>query len=166
MPAYDRGGFDCGTPALNDYLQKHATQDEKRNLTRVFVLVEDHKNIVGYFTLSQYAVKPSSIPDRLGKKLPPNRDVPCTLLGRLAVNLGYKGQGYGRDLLYYAVRRTAEANDNIASYGLVVDAKDQSAKSFYEKFGFSAFTDDDMRLIMPMKEIRSFIKLWEQDAPR
>jgi ribosomal protein S18 acetylase RimI-like enzyme len=163
LTEYDRAGFDCGIPELNGYLQKHATQDEKRNLTRVFVLVEGHKKIVGYFTLSQYAINPHSIPERLSKKLPPNRDIPCTLLGRFAIDNSYKGLGYGRNLLYYAVKRTADTNNDIASYGLVVDAKNQNAKGFYEKFGFSVFTDDEMRLVMLMKDIQKFINIWNEE---
>lgn len=160
---YDRERFDCGTPELNDYLQKYALQDEKRDLARVFVLVEDHRHIVGFFTLSQYAADLRSLPEQMKKRLPGYRVVPCSLLGRLAVSVDYKGRGYGRDLLYYAMKQAKVVNRDIASIGLVVDAKNQDAKAFYKKFGFFTFADDEMRLILPMKEIPIFMDLWEKE---
>ncbi len=163
LPEYDRAGFDCGTPELNGYLQRQASQDEKKNVARVFVLTEEQKHIVGYFTLSQSSVHLHTLPDDMKKKLPRYPSMPCSLLGRLAVSVNYKGQGYGRDLLYYAMKQTVKTGQEIASIGLVVDAKDEKAKVFYEKYSFIALTNDESRLILPIKNILALIEIWDNE---
>jgi len=159
--SHDRAGFDCGTPELNEYFKKFALQDTRKNLSWIFVLVEDTQpsQVIGYFSLSQYAVKPNGLPEHLKKKLPPSREVPCTLLGRLAVNLKYKGQGFGYELLFFAMKYAVKASENIASFALIVDAKDHIAKSFYVKYGFLEFTDNPMRLMIPMQAVNRLMPL-------
>ncbi len=85
------------------------------------------------------------------RKLPRYPLVPGTLLGRLAVDQRHQGKGYGRHLLADALYRAMRSE--IASFAVIVDAKDENAKRFYEREGFRAFPDQPMKLFLTMAEI-------------
>src|ERR1700693_1638983 len=102
-PAHDRGGFSCGVPALDTYLQKQAGQDVRRHVAVAFVATSDGKTIAGYYTLSQYSVELGVLPEELAGKLPRYPLVPATLIGRLAVSAAFRGQGVGELLLMDAL---------------------------------------------------------------
>lgn len=86
------------------------------------------------------------------RKLPRYPTVPTTLLGRLAIDHRYKGKGAGRHLLMDALRRSMRSE--IASFAVVVDAKDEGARDFYRRDGFMPFQETPMRLFLPMATIR------------
>jgi len=157
---HDKVSFKSGSPKLDSYLKTQASQDVKRNLTSIFVLTEDTRRIIGYFALSQSALTIDKFPDNISKKLPPKRDVPCTLLGRLAVDQRYRGKGYGRALLFYALKKAAAISLDIASYSIIVDAQDVQAKEFYMRHGFLELKNQPMRLFIPIRGIREVIDLW------
>ena len=157
---HDKASFESGAPELDIYLKKQAGQDIKRYLTSVFVLTEDTKRIIGYYALSQASIAVDEFPDNVSKKLPPKRDVPCTLLGRLAVDHRHRGQGYGRALLYYALKKAAVISLDVASYAVIVDAKNMQAKEFYKRHGFLELKNQPMRLFIPIRGIREVIDLW------
>jgi GNAT superfamily N-acetyltransferase len=159
---HDRERFQSGQPALDFYLQHQATQDIKRNLSSVFVLATERKEIIGFYAISQSSLTVENLPQHIGKKLPTKRGVPCTLLGRLAVDERYQGKGYGRDLLFYALKKSAEINEHIASFAVMVDAKDKNAKRFYQKYGFIELVNLPMRLFIPMEAVKQLVNLWTQ----
>src|SRR5947208_2713592 len=78
-------------------LRQQANQDIKTRVAAVFVLTPDGKTIAGYYTLSQYAVEFDSIPAEILRELglPKYKQLPATLVGRLARNLQFKRQGIG-----------------------------------------------------------------------
>lgn len=153
-PTHDRAGFRSGVEALDSYLKKQAKQDIKRRISRVFVATtpENSKKVVGYFTLSALSVELNQLPEKLARKLP-KHPVPAALIGRLAVEKSARRQGVGKMLLADAIKRTLAVSDQIAIHAMVVDAIDDKAKSFYEKFGFIPFGDDNPRLFLPLKSI-------------
>ena len=159
---HDKVSFDSGTRELDVYLKTQASQDIRRFLTSVIVLATAEGRIVGYYTLSQACITVSEFPDRIGKKLPPKRNVPCTLLGRLAVDHRYKGHGYGRALLQHALKKAAKISIEVASYAVIVDAKDMRAKDFYACHGFIELKNQPLRLFIPLAGIREVIDLWQQ----
>ena len=65
---HDRKDFDCGVIALNLYLQQFANQDQKRGLTRVYVLAKQQQ-IIGYYSICAHSVPTDQLPDntRLGR---------------------------------------------------------------------------------------------------
>jgi len=144
--------FDCGTPELNDYLTRRATQDRRRNLTQVYVLVDTDAptQVLGYYTLSAAQVNTEQISDRERRRLP-RYPVPCFRMGRFAVQQDIQGQGLGKQLLGCAVDRCLRVRQEVAAYALVVDAIDDKAKSFYEYFGFMAFTDRPLSLYLVIR---------------
>jgi predicted GNAT family N-acyltransferase len=146
-----RSGFDCGVPELNAYLQKQASQDAKRRYATCFVAVEYATGqVVGYYTLAMSSINLGELPPELVKKLPRYPQVPVARLGRLAVDLRCQGQALGASLVADAIVRTAHAE--VASYALVVDAKDAQAAAYYERFGFVRLTSSPRTLFLPLTE--------------
>jgi len=148
---HDRIAFDCGEPALNDYLQKTARQHLQKGIANTYVLVrrDDPRNILGFFTLSFVEVDLSEIPAQFGKALP-NTHLPASKLGRLAIDKRCRGNNYGRLLLVDAIRRVANAIRNAAGVvGMFVDAKSPRVAAFYRKFGFIPLDDNPLSLMLP-----------------
>jgi len=150
---HDRAAFSCGVEALNTYLQKQASQDVKKHVAVVFVMTTDGKNIAGYYTLSQYSVRLDDVSPEVAKKLPRYPNVPVTLLGRLAVSEAWKGQKLGTLLLMDALYRCLKGSKELASAGVIVDAKDEAAAGFYKKFGFMELPKVEKRLFLPIGTI-------------
>jgi len=149
---HDRKAFDCGIAALNIYLKQFANQDQKRGLSRVYVLAEERR-IIGYYSISAHAVPTDDLPDKA--KLGTYREAPFLLLGRLAVDIHYQGQGYGDALIFHAFRTTAETAEKVGILGIIVEAKDENAAGFYEKFGFRPLSAAKNRLVLPFSAIKS-----------
>lgn len=152
---HDRAAFSCEHQALNSYIRQQASQDVKKHIAAVFVLTPDGKAIAGYYTLSQYALDSGSVPEETMSKLglPTYKELPATLLGRLARSLHFKGQGVGELLLMSALKHALDHSRQIASMALVVHAKDEVANSFYRKYGFIQLPDHPNRLFLPMKTV-------------
>ena len=147
---HDRAAFSCGLPELDRYLARQAGQDVRRRIARVFVCTAGEADVVlGFYTLSALSIDLASLPDHLSRKLP-RHPVPCALIGRLAVALSAHGRGLGGTLLADAVTRTVAASETVAMHAMVVDAANEDAKGFYEKYGFIPLTDDPMRLFLPL----------------
>jgi GNAT superfamily N-acetyltransferase len=117
-----------------------------------FVLVLPDGALGGYYTLSATAVKLTDLSDQAARRLPRYPLVPATLLGRLAVDRRFQGRGYGRFLLADALYRVAR--NEIASFAVIVDAKDESARRFYERESFLPFVDQPMKLFRPVADIK------------
>ena len=147
---HNRAAFSCGIEALDHYLHKQAGQDLRKRAAVPFVLTDDGKTIAGYYTLSQFAVELDEIPEHVARKLPKYPMVSATLLGRLAISTAYQGQRLGEVLLMDALRRSLELSKQVASAAVVVDAKDDSAVSFYKKYGFLDLPKVQRRLFLPM----------------
>jgi GNAT superfamily N-acetyltransferase len=152
---HDRDAFDCGEPALNEYLQKTAGQHLEKGIANTYILVKsaDYERIIGYFTLSFLEVDLSDVPAKYGKKLPKS-NLPAVKLARLAIDKSCQGANYGRLLLADAMHRVAIAIRNTAGVvGLFVDAKNKNVASFYEKFGFIPLRDNPLSLMIPHQTI-------------
>jgi GNAT superfamily N-acetyltransferase len=116
-----------------------------------FVLVLPDGAIAGYYTLSATGVKLSELSGDIARNLPRNPLVPATLLGRLAVEQNHQGRGYGRFLLADALFRAVRSE--IASFAVIVDAKDEAARRFYERESFLPLPDQPLNLFRPMADI-------------
>jgi GNAT superfamily N-acetyltransferase len=149
---HDRASFASGVEPLDRYLRTQAGRDARKNMAAPFVLVLSDGAIGGYYTLSATAVKLDDLPDQTARRLPRYPLVPATLLGRLAVDLRFQGKGYGRFLLADALYRVAR--NEIASFAVIVDAKDEDARRFYERESFLPFADKPMKLFRPVADIK------------
>jgi len=121
-------------------------------MAATFVLVPRDGTIAGHYTLSSTSVQLAELPVQTVRKLPRYPLVPATLLGRLAVDRRHQGKGYGRFLLADALYRAAQSE--IASFAVIVDAKDDSARRFYERESFLPLPEQPMKLFRPMVDIR------------
>lgn len=148
---HDRQTFTSGVPELDEYLRRFATQQSKKGISIVRVLVdtEQPKTILGYYTLSAAQIDVTHLDERAQQKLP-RYPVPCFRLGRLAANLSHRNQGIGRLLLGCAIERCLEARKQVAAYALIVDAKGDAAKAFYEHYGFTPCRDNPTTLYLPL----------------
>jgi GNAT superfamily N-acetyltransferase len=154
--AHDRSGFRCGVEALDSYFQRQASQDARKGAAAPFVLVDEAAEAVaGFYTLSASAIAVASLPESIARQLPRYPALPATLLGRLAVDARHRGKGYGEKLLLDALRRSFQHSAEIASTCVVVDAKDETAAAFYQKYDFIRLMDNPRALFLPMKEIQA-----------
>jgi len=148
-PHHHRHDFDCGVQELNSYLQRYSGQHERKGIGRTYVaLRQDEIRVLGYYTISSSAVAFDLVPENL-----PRHPVPVALVGRLAVDNSARGQRLGEALLIHALRSALRAAKIVGIYAVVVDAIDESAKSFYLKYGFNELTDDHLHLYLPLKAI-------------
>lgn len=152
---HDRRTFDCGEPALNDYLRKTALQHVKKGIANTYVLTgrTETQRILGFFTLSFLEVDISRLPAHCGRNLLRTR-LPAARLGRLAIDSSCQGKNYGRLLTVDAMRRVAFAMKSVAGVvGLFVDAKDSRVAGFYRKFGFIPLKDAPLSMMLPGQSI-------------
>jgi len=152
---HDRAAFSCEHERLNKYLKQQASQEVRKRVSAVYVLTPDGRKIAGYYTLSQFAVDAGELPVEVAHKLhvPRYDKLPATLLGRLARSSEFKGMGIGELLLMGALKRALEHSRNIASLAVVVDAKDEKARAFYETYGFLDLPGHPNRLFIPMRTV-------------
>jgi predicted GNAT family N-acyltransferase len=149
---HNRSDFSCGKESLDNYIHKQASQDLKRRVATVFVLVDEpNSDVLAYYTLSSYTIDVSALDESFSKNLPRYPYLPATLLGRLAVDQRQKGERFGELMLINALRKSLEVSTQVASLAVVVDALDETALNFYLKYGFQSFAQDPMRLYLPMK---------------
>ncbi len=148
---HDRSGFRCGVPELDDYLQRYAAQQSARGVSAVYVLVNSDQpsRILGFYTLSAAQVDVWHI-NALDRKKLPRYPVPCFRMGRLACRADQHGQGFGKLLLGCAVDRCLQARKQVAAFALLVDAKNDSAKAFYQHYGFTPCADAPLTLYLPL----------------
>ncbi|HRJ46508.1 MAG TPA: hypothetical protein PKY38_04045 [Opitutaceae bacterium] len=154
---HDRAAFRCASAPLNTYLQQIARKDAERHVAAAFVMVDDAAPaaIVGYYTLSAFAVDVTELPEAMQKKLPRYPRLPATLLGRLARDVRFPGTG--SLLLMDALARAYQKSAEIASLAVVADAKDEAALTFYRKFGFAQLGSDPNRVFLPMGTIAELV---------
>jgi ribosomal protein S18 acetylase RimI-like enzyme len=147
---HDRASFTCGEPALDDWFRKRASQDEKRNVARVFVAVDAARpnTVIGFYSLSAFTLALGSLPDDVARKLPRYDAIPAALIGRLARSETVRGDGVGELLVADAIKRILTADEALAVFAVVVDAMNESASAFYRSFGFVAFPGSPRRLFL------------------
>jgi GNAT superfamily N-acetyltransferase len=150
--------FDSGSPPLNDWLKRHALTSQAAGTARVFVTTEDGVRVVGYYALAAAQVEPVAATERLAKGQPKHRPIPVVLLARLAVDLNHHGRGVGTSLLQDAMLRAHQAAEQIGLRAMLVHAKDDHARGWYEQYGFEPSPTDPLHLILLMKDLRAFIE--------
>ena len=149
---HNRAVFSCGVEPLDIYLKRQAGQEARKRIAAPFVLIDKSSNMIaGYYTLSSIGINLGDLPPEITKKLPRYPLLPATLLGRLAVDKNYQGKKLGETLLLDALYRSLK--NKIASMAVVVDAKDDKARTYYEHYGFIRFSEFPYRLFLTMTTI-------------
>jgi len=144
-------GFDCGKEELNRFLKRQAWSNQQANSAQTYVLAKDLV-VAGYYSLAASSVSHDEATERVKKGLA-RHPIPVILLARLAVDASLQGKGIGPALLKDALMRTAKAADTIGARALLVHAKDDNAKGFYEHFTFEPSPSDPYHLLLIMKDL-------------
>lgn len=156
---HKRSEFCCGQESLDKYIRQQASQDIKKKVATVFVLVDSPETeILAYYTLSSYTVEIAELNQEFTKRLPRYPLLPATLLGRLAVDSRYQGQGFGELMLIDALNQSLKTTSVVASLAVVVEALDAEVVKFYQRFGFQQFKQHPIELYLPMKLIEKMCK--------
>jgi GNAT superfamily N-acetyltransferase len=149
-PDHDLSAFDCGEPALNDWLRHRALKNESR-FSRTYV-VRAGDQVVAYFCISAGSVEREAAPGKLRRNAPDI--IPVSVIGRLAVSRDHAGKGLGADLLSDALRRIASASRIIGVGAVMVHAKDEAAKRFYLRCAeFMEHPQDSRNLFLPIETV-------------
>jgi GNAT superfamily N-acetyltransferase len=151
-PDHAIAGFDCGQEELNRFLTRFALVNQLAGAAQTYV-ARTGDAMVGYYSLSVGEVAYGDAPDRLKKGLA-RHPVPIMILARLAVSTIAQGRGIGAGLLKDAMLRTIQAADIAGIRALVVHAKDENARRFYEHFGFISSPTDPLHLYVLVKDIK------------
>lgn len=147
---HDLSTFDCGEPALNDWLRNRSLKNESR-FSRTYVVCEDNR-VVAYFCIAAGAVERAAAPGKLRRNAPDT--IPVSVIGRLAVNRNHAGKGLGADILADALRRIALASQSIGIGAVLVHAKNDRAKRFYMNCAeFIEYPDDSPTLFLPIETV-------------
>lgn len=151
-------GFDCGHPALNQYLQRFALASQQAHSAQTYVACcNADATVAGYYSLAAGSVEPAAAAPRISKGLP-RHAVPVMLLARLAVDHRHQGIGLGRALLKDALIRTARAADIAGMRALLVHAKDEAARQWYLQWEFEPSPTDPFHLFLLMKDLKALVQ--------
>ncbi len=149
-PEHDCSGFDCGEPALNDWLRHRALKNEGR-FSRTYVACEGDR-VAAYFCIASGAVERTASPGKIRRNAPDT--IPVSVIGRLAVSRDHAGKGLGADILSDALRRIAVASQSIGIAAALVHAKDDAAKRFYLRCAeFIEYPADSRTLFLPIETV-------------
>lgn len=153
----DRNNFDCGNEVLNHYLRAIARQHNKKGISRTFVLVDSSQpqTIIGFVTLALCEIRAVQLPNKWSKKYPAT--IAGVKLARLAVDKKYQRQGIGEILMVEAMKRALIIADNAGVIGLFVDAKDEAAKKYYQRYDFVSLSDNPLSMFLPLATIGKII---------
>ena len=153
---HERKTFSCGKPQLDEYLHRHARQNDEKNISKTFVAVNDENIVVGYYSLCTSSIEFEELPDEIRKQLP-NYPVPTALIAKLAVDESLRGRGLGSKLLIDALQRITSASREIGIKAVLVDAIDDEALAFYKHFEFIELPVQDLKLFLPIETIQQLL---------
>jgi ribosomal protein S18 acetylase RimI-like enzyme len=146
---HERSLFRCGEDALDRYFQTQVTQDIRRHIANCFVAVEAiTSTIAARYTISAASIPLVDLPPVETRRLPRYPTVPAVRIGRLAVDQRFQGRGLGAAVLADAASRALKAD--AAAFTLLVDAKNQPAVAFYQRFGFRTLASQPRTLFLPL----------------
>jgi GNAT superfamily N-acetyltransferase len=151
---HDLSGFDSGEPFLDDWLRRRAVQNEAAGASRTYI-VSAGKAVAGYYSLAVGAAAHAHSPGRIKRNMPD--PIPVMVLGRLAVDKSFQGQGVGAGLLGDAVLRTVQAAEVAGIRALLVHAISERAKRFYEAYGFISSPVDPMTVMITLSEAEKIL---------
>ena len=155
--AHEVAQFTCGKPALDHWLQRRALSNHEKGFTAVTV-VHEAQRVVGFYGLAPTAVVADVLPRPVRGGQPPD-PVPCLLLGQLATDVEWAGQGIGAGLLKHALRRCVDASRQIGGRAVVVHAVDTEASEFWQRCGFIPSRDDPLVLFQAIARISASLAI-------
>jgi GNAT superfamily N-acetyltransferase len=152
---HDSAKFICGNALLDRWLIRYAGQNERRDAARTFIAMTDDGTVYGYYTLVAGQLEHEEATLQAGRGLSRHFPIPVAILARLAVDSSQQGQGLGQALLNEALGRVCRASAQVAVRAVVVHAVDESAATFYERFGFHALSATPRTLMVTLAALRA-----------
>ncbi len=146
--------FRCGEASLDDWQRRRARANQASGASRTYVVCAG-SSVIAYYALASGVIAVESAPGRFRRNMP--NPIPVAILARLAVDLGWHGQGIGRALFRDAASRVAQAADAIGIRGIVVHAISEQAKSFYLALGFDPSPIEPMTLMVTLADVRAVL---------
>ncbi|MGC9271924.1 GNAT family N-acetyltransferase [Acidiphilium sp.] len=159
---HDLSRFSCGKPTLDHWLKTRSLANQQKGFT-VVIVVHVANRVVGYYGLAPTAIIPTALPRSIRTGQPPN-PMPCILLGQLATDQAWVGQGIGTGLFNHALARSVNGAALIGGRALVVNAVDEDAASFWCRRGFLPSKDDALVLFRSIADIASSLKAADSAA--
>ncbi|MBI4533885.1 MAG: GNAT family N-acetyltransferase [Candidatus Melainabacteria bacterium] len=152
-PGHKVDSCDCGEPALNTYLQKHALQSQRSHGTVTYVSLSDNQ-VVGYYTLLYGSISSDAAPKSITKGLGAYSVIPIIILARLSIDRTLQGKGLGKGLLKDALYRASCAAQLAGLRAFVIHAKNNAAKAFYEQYDFEPLPENPLHLFRLISDIK------------
>ena len=156
-PPHQLDGFDCGKPALNDWLLRHARQAQTSGSARTFVVAEDDQRVAGYFSLTVGQVDTLEAPERMRQGMG-QYPLPVVILARMAVSARDQGRGIGLGMLQDAITRTLLIAEQAGIRAMLTHPIDEEAARFYTRFGFVASPLREQQLLLLLKDAKKLIR--------
>ena len=144
--------FDCGKPALTEWLLRHARQAQGSGSARTFI-VFDGDRVAGYYSLTVGQIDTLEAPERVRRGMS-QYPIPLIILARLAVDLDYQKRGLGFSLLQDAIRSAIAVAEHAGIRALLTHPLDVEAETFYRHFGFESTPENKRQLILLLKDAR------------
>lgn len=152
---HDLSAFDCGAPELNTWLRERALKNEASRDSRTYVVCAG-KRVIGFYCLANGGLMRAVATKKAGRQAPD--PVPVMILGRMGVDIAHQGQGIGRDMLQDAILRTAAAGEHGGIRILLVHAKSERAKKFYQDAGFDPSPIAPMTLMLRLVDAERVLR--------
>ncbi len=167
-----RAGFSCGVERLDNYLKLTAKKQQKDDMTRVYVAVEDGgAEILGYHTINLGMMNVDELPKR-PRNAPDHNELPVLFLGQVAVSEDAQGQSIGSILMHHVFQKACRIADEAGCYAIVLDVMSDGGEeafrkrqSWYAGFGFQPFDSVPSRMFMVMKQVRATVDLKDKQGP-
>ena len=156
VKAHPRKTFASGQAQVDDRLATKALQHQDKHLSATKVLFDVAGAIAGYYTLATGQVDFGDLPQEAAKKLP-RRMLPVAVIAWLGVAVSCHGQGLGRSLLAQALRDCSDAGRKFAFIAVILDCVDDSSKSFYQHFDFTALPGHPFRLFLSAAQLEAMM---------
>jgi len=156
-PPHQLDGFDCGKPALNDWLLRHARQAQTSGSARTFVVAEDDQRVAGYFSLTVGQVDTLEAPERMRQGMG-QYPLPVVILARMAVSARDQGRGIGLGMLQDAITRTLLIAEQAGIRAMLTHPIDEEAARFYTRFGFVGSPLREKQLLLLLKDAKKVIR--------
>ena len=167
---HDGDRFDCGVHRLNNYLKLSARKQQKDDMTRVYVVVEDRSaRILGYHAINLGMMNVDEL-TRRPRGAPDHGEIPVLFLGQVAVDMAGQGRGLGGILMHHVFEKACLVADAAGCHAIILDVISDGGepafarrKAWYESFGFATFASNPARMFVAMKQVRAALRASSED---
>lgn len=154
LDKHQRDEFSCGDASVDEWLQRYAGQNRRRNAAATWVVADDHSRVVAYACVSMTSIERSASPARVAKGAPTR--VPALLVGRLTVDQRVASHGLGTSLVLHIL--TKAVNVVAACRAVVVDALNPDSYRWWQRFGFAPDDENNLDLYLLTDDIQRTIE--------